>query len=71
MQCARADKLEGPYETVVISNRETMGTQRGWWTKGYGFWSNIPNEGEAWNLSALLKMVSVHNPSSGRHRRSA
>ena len=47
MQCARADKLEGPYETVVISNRETMGTQRGWWTKGYGFWSNIPNEGEA------------------------
>lgn len=46
MQCARADKPEGPYETVVISSRETMGTQRGWWSKGYGFWSNIPNEGE-------------------------
>lgn len=28
MQCARADKPEGPYETAVISNRETMGTQR-------------------------------------------
>lgn len=46
MQCARADKPEGPYETVVISSRETMGTQRGWWSKGYGFGSNIPNEGE-------------------------
>lgn len=46
MQCARADKPEGPYETVVISSRETMGTQRGWWSKGYGFWSDIPNEGE-------------------------
>ncbi len=31
MQCARADRPEGPYETVVISARETMGTQRGWW----------------------------------------
>lgn len=46
MQCARADKIEGPYETAVISNRETMGTQRGWWSNEYGYWSNIPKEGE-------------------------
>lgn len=46
MQCARADRLEGPYETVVISNRETMGNQQGWWTQGYGFWSDIPDEGD-------------------------
>lgn len=46
MQCARADKPEGPYETVVISNRETMGTQRGWWTGNFGFWSDIPAEGD-------------------------
>ena len=46
MQCARADKVDGPYETAVISNRETMGIERGWWTDNYGFWSNIPQEGD-------------------------
>lgn len=46
MQCARADKPEGPYETVVISNRETMGTQHGWLTDNFGFWSDIPKEGD-------------------------
>ncbi len=45
MQCARSDSPFGPYETVVISNRETMGTQRGLWTKDVGFWSDIPEEG--------------------------
>src|SRR5690606_2198428 len=34
MQCARADKPYGPYETVVISAGETMGTQK-------HFWSNV------------------------------
>src|SRR5574344_1872913 len=28
MQCARADKIEGPYETVVISAEESLGTLR-------------------------------------------
>lgn len=23
-----------------------MGVQQGWWTKGYGFWSDIPDEGD-------------------------
>jgi len=31
MQCARADRPEGPYETVVISANETLGVQKGWW----------------------------------------
>ena len=51
MQCARADKLEGPYETAVISNRKTMGTQRGWWTDNFGYWHNIPNDSEKIELS--------------------
>lgn len=51
MQCARADKPDGPYETVVISHRETMGTQRGWWTDNFAFYSKIPNEGEEIKLS--------------------
>lgn len=46
MQCARADKVDGPYETAVISHRETMGIERGWWSNEYGFWSNTPNEGD-------------------------
>ena len=51
MQCARADRPEGPYETAVISHRETMGMQRGWWTNGYGFWSDIPDEGAEFSFS--------------------
>ena len=45
MQCARADRPEGPYETVVISARETMGTQRGWWGNGLGQRSPVPGPG--------------------------
>src|SRR5665213_1452977 len=45
MQCARADRPEGPYETVVISARETMGTQRGWWCNNVGQRSPIPGPG--------------------------
>lgn len=55
MQCARADRIDGPYETVVISNRETMGTERGWWTNGYGFWSDIPKEGDKITFEAPNK----------------
>ncbi len=55
MECARADKAEGPYETVVISNRETMGTHRGWWTNGAGLSSDIPNEGDNYTFAAPNK----------------
>lgn len=43
MQCARADRPEGPYETVTISMRETMGTQRGYLVNNVGLGSVISN----------------------------
>jgi xylan 1,4-beta-xylosidase len=43
MQCARSDKPYGPYETVVISAEETMGTQRGWWAVNVG--KSVPEPG--------------------------
>lgn len=52
MQCARADKVDGPYETAVISHRETMGIERGWWSNEFGYWSNIPNEGDKITFTA-------------------
>ncbi|MDP0501542.1 MAG: glycoside hydrolase 43 family protein [Verrucomicrobiota bacterium JB022] len=45
MQCARADRPEGPYETIVISARETMGTQRGWWVGNSGLGRGVPGPG--------------------------
>jgi beta-xylosidase len=42
MQCARADRLEGPWETVVISARETMGTQRPGGVRGIGIGRPVP-----------------------------
>jgi xylan 1,4-beta-xylosidase len=42
MQAARADRPEGPYETVVISAGETMGTQRGWWLDNVGQRDPVP-----------------------------
>ncbi len=50
MQCARADRPEGPYETVVISARETMGTSRGWWVRGVGQASKVPTDAERFEL---------------------
>jgi xylan 1,4-beta-xylosidase len=50
MQCARADRLEGPYETVVISARETMGSQRGWWVRNVGIGSPVPGPGTKFDL---------------------
>jgi xylan 1,4-beta-xylosidase len=42
MQAARADTLDGPWETVAISASETMGTQRGWWEEGVGQRTPVP-----------------------------
>lgn len=44
MQCARADRPEGPYETVTISMRETMGTQCGHLVGNVGLGSSITEE---------------------------
>lgn len=45
MQAARADSLDGPWETVAISASESMGFQRGWWESGVGQRSPIPTDG--------------------------
>lgn len=45
MQAARADRLDGPWETVAISASETMGFQRGWWEDSVGQRSPIPADG--------------------------
>lgn len=50
MQCARADKPYGPYETTVISAQETMGFQRGWQTN-IGLGSPVPAPGYKFQLS--------------------
>jgi xylan 1,4-beta-xylosidase len=49
MQCARADKPYGPYETVVISTEETMGTRRGWWVSNVG--KTVPEPGFVFKLT--------------------
>jgi beta-xylosidase len=45
MQCARADKIDGPYETVTISMRESMGWQRASGVAVIGQQSKLPPEG--------------------------
>lgn len=46
MQAARADTPYGPYETVMISARETMGTQRGWTVANVGGATPLPKPGD-------------------------
>ena len=43
MQCARADRPEGPYETVTISMKETFGTMRAMTVENVGLGSPVPN----------------------------
>ncbi len=50
MQCARADKPYGPYETVTISAEETMGVQKGWWTWSVSIGTPIPAPGFKFKL---------------------
>lgn len=45
MQCARADRPEGPYETVTVSARETMGTMRAMTVGNVGLGSPVPEDG--------------------------
>ncbi len=49
MQAARADSLEGPWETVAISASESMGFQRGWWESGVGQRSPVPTADTAFS----------------------
>lgn len=52
MTAARADRPEGPYETVTISARETMGQQRGWWLSDNGLGKPMPGPGAKIEVSA-------------------
>lgn len=51
MQCARADRIEGPYETRTISMMETFGTPIGKLVRNVGLGSKLPEPGFKFNLS--------------------
>ncbi len=51
MQCARADQVDGPYETVVIATNETFGTQRGWLLDPIGLGAAVPAPGDTFKLN--------------------
>ncbi|MEO6993664.1 MAG: glycoside hydrolase 43 family protein [Lacunisphaera sp.] len=51
MQCARADRPEGPYETAVISTNETFGTQHGPMVQNVGLGRPVPELGATFTLS--------------------
>ncbi len=42
LQCARASDIYGPYETTVVSAKETMGTSMGWMTRAMGLDTPLP-----------------------------
>ena len=72
MQCARADRPEGPYETVVISARETMGTQRGWLVRNVGQRSaRARARSDIRARRAGRQRLRRHGAPPGRHRRPA
>jgi xylan 1,4-beta-xylosidase len=64
MQCARADRVDGPYETVVIAASETLGTQRGWWVQNVGLDRPVPEPGATFQLEgprgSYLGAVPLH-----------
>ena len=45
MQCARSKNIYGPYETCVISERESFGYSAAWTTGNVGLGSPIPEDG--------------------------
>lgn len=51
MQCARADKIEGPYETRVISMKETLGTEVENWVNNVGLGSPVPEVGFQFDIN--------------------
>ena len=51
MQCARADNICGPYETRVVSTKETLGTQRGYRVNDGIMWQpDMPVPGDKFNV---------------------
>ncbi len=45
MQCARSKSIWGPYETCVISERESFGYSAAWTTNNVGLGSKVPEDG--------------------------
>ena len=45
MQCARSKSIYGPYETCVISERESFGYSAAWTTNNVGLGSKVPEDG--------------------------
>ncbi len=45
MQCARSKSIWGPYETCVISERESFGYSAAWTTNNVGLGSPVPEDG--------------------------
>ncbi|WP_455666841.1 glycoside hydrolase family 43 protein [Phocaeicola sp.] len=64
MQCARADRPEGPYETVTISAKETLGTQRVHSVTNVGAGKSVLEDGFKFNISSPegngLGVVPLH-----------
>ncbi|PTY07084.1 glycoside hydrolase [Opitutaceae bacterium EW11] len=64
MQAARADHVHGPYETVVIAGKETLGTQRGWLVENVGLGRPLPEPGATFTLTGpgdnYLGAVPMH-----------
>jgi xylan 1,4-beta-xylosidase len=64
MQCARADRVDGPYETVVIAASETLGTQRGFWVQNVGLGRPVPEPGATFEIEgprgSYLGAVPLH-----------
>ncbi|NPD92968.1 glycoside hydrolase family 43 protein [Xylanibacter muris] len=64
MQCARADRIEGPYETVTICQRESFGTPIGHLVHNVGLGRPVPGEGFKFNIGGQggnrLGCATVH-----------
>ena len=45
MQCARSKSIWGPYETCVVSERESFGYSAAWTTNNVGLGSPVPEDG--------------------------
>ncbi|MET3501220.1 beta-xylosidase [Mucilaginibacter rubeus] len=64
LQCARSANIYGPYETTVISAKETMGTSLGWFTNNMGQGTPAPSPTENLTMvkrnDQLLASVPMH-----------
>jgi len=64
LQCARASRIYGPYETAVISAKETMGTSLGWITRGVSLDSRLPSSTDSLSIikqdDQLFGSVPMH-----------